>query len=233
MPRQNREGDFSMTEHQLNEMSEVQDLIENVTEATNAPRFGIFEQVLSGNIYQAANTPDPLRKIQLVTDSVFMLDPKKREALKIDMDMAQIVKTVATAFQNRTITKVGWENRVMVSVVFGFPQTEEYFDSYIAPWVNDANTQFFVSELGRNIDAPHYCRNINWFYEQPQYVRAFKIFAALTEQGYNAALCDFIGWSHAYIMETIRKLTEAVRPEIYNEIAKLFTATNREGSRIA
>jgi hypothetical protein len=59
----------------------------------------------------------------------------------------------------------------------------------------------------------------------------FGWFSALSEDGYVAATNSFLQWAEAFTLETARKLTEAVKPEIYNQIAKLMIKPKNEAEK--
>ena len=88
------------------EIPEPVALANAINEATRGPRFGIFEQVLCMHIYLAANTPDPLKKIQHITDAALMLDAAKQHTLGIGREKVTVIKTVGTALTSATKTSL-------------------------------------------------------------------------------------------------------------------------------
>jgi len=59
--------------------------------------------------------------------------------------------------------------------------------------------------------------------------RVFFIYChGLAASGYNQLKTDFLKWAMPFVMQLMRKLTNAVRPEIYNEIAKMFIKARRD-----
>jgi hypothetical protein len=61
----------------------------------------------------------------------------------------------------------------------------------------------------------------------------FGVFSALSEDGYVTAINCFLQWSETFILETMRKLTEAIKPEIYNEVVKLYQAQRQEQKNVS
>jgi hypothetical protein len=130
-------------EEENQEVNEAKSLIENVSDATNGPRFGIFEQVLCSLIYQAANNPDPMRKVQLVTDGAMMLEPDKQKSLGIDIVKVKIIKTVNTAFLSTILTAIPNKRFRLVTLRFGFEPTIENFNKFIKPWYYSGSFHYF------------------------------------------------------------------------------------------
>ena len=62
-------------------------------------------------------------------------------------------------------------------------------------------------------------------------VQEFEVFFStcfcLAEDGYVALENSFLEWCMPVILETMRKLTEAVRPEVYTEIARMFAEAKK------
>lgn len=256
-------------------------LPEYVTEAMRGPKFGIFEQLLCQNLVQAAITTDPLRKVQCVTDATLMLGADKQKNLDIDADKASVIKSICTAFQHRIVTSLKQHLRPLVTIKFGFPETEENFDKYIKPWYNAESVRFFPEFMPKKLGEIYlvwFCRTCgnevsnklrgdfginkeetkSWSYVKKQWCKfcgadleknlnpytlsyrikthektseaeyTFGVFTALSEEGYVALENDFLQWCLPFILELMRKLTEAVRPEIYREIAKMFIETKKE-----
>ena len=56
----------------------------------------------------------------------------------------------------------------------------------------------------------------------PEWKIFFAYCQALAKSGFNELKTNFLEWAMPFIMDLMRKLTEVVRPEIYNEIAKMF-----------
>lgn len=62
----------------------------------------------------------------------------------------------------------------------------------------------------------------------PDWKMFFAICHALGKEGYEDLKNNFLKWAVPFSMELMRKLTQVVRPEIYNEIAKMFVKARRE-----
>lgn len=61
----------------------------------------------------------------------------------------------------------------------------------------------------------------------PEWKMFFAICNCLSRAGYNRLKTSFLEWAMPFTMQLMRKLTQAVRPEIYNEIAKMFIKARR------
>lgn len=144
-----------------NEMNEAKALIENVSEATNSPKFGVFEQVVCSHIYQAGNTPDPLRKIQLLTDAALMLDPKKAESLKIDVEKTKVISIVNNALQTAAVIKKS--DHTLIKIKFPFNETPENYKKYLAAWLTK-QPRYYPYYIGSDIGQVfkrYFCYNCN------------------------------------------------------------------------
>jgi len=263
----------------INEVNEAKNLIENVSEATNSPKFGVFEQVLCSHLYQAGNTPDPLRKIQLTTDAALMLDPKKAEALKIDIEKVKEISIVNNTLQ--TATTIQHSNYKLIEINFPFNETVENYHKYLAKWFTIHPTYYpkhIGGDIGRvyeiiycgkcrkevknEIDGVfnirevedkgyggsshyYYCKfcdnqleydrdtNSYTYFTKPGFKRNedtpkeiywFRLCEALAPEGYVTVQNCFTAYALPFALELVRKLSEAVRPEIYLEVAKMFSA---------
>lgn len=251
-----------------------------VNEATRGPRFGIFEQVLCTHIYLAANTPEPLKKIQHIADAALMLDSEKQKTLNIDAEKISVIKAVCTALSHAVKTNLQHKLKSLVSIRFGFTPNEENFKKYIEPWnidglnyypewmphklgktyqvylcaacrneiANGLEGQTHIVKSGYNTKACEYCEAELDKYGYSPYIIGYRIlkgkkvsnaefqfgvFSALSEDGYVTAINCFLQWSEAFILETMRKLTEAIKPEIYNEVVKLYQAQREEQKNVS
>jgi hypothetical protein len=261
-------------ENNNSEVKEANQLVESFNEATNGPRFGIFEQVLCSQIYQAANTADPLRQIQLITQAALMLDENKRKSLGLDIKKIYAISSVNIAFLNAIITPLP-DNQKIVSFQFGFKPTDENFEKFITPWYHEETYRFhsqyipehlvvnyrvfYCAQCGNrveddregslNIDSESLCKACGQrlkksaysfidtvFYKTAQAKRedvtnaeyTFACFQAATESGFVSLRSSFLEWAIPFVLDLLRRLTESVRPEIYNEIAKMFSEYSRE-----
>jgi hypothetical protein len=260
-------------EEQTNEIPESVSLVNAVNEATRGPRFGIFEQVLCTHIYLAANTPEPLKKIQHIADASLMLELDKQKSLCIDAEKVSIIKTVCNALSLSVKTRIPNGASAIVSVKFGVEPSKENFDKYLSPWYTSGfyyNPEWLPSDLRCRVFLCSYCnseianseegkinvthsfstdscgscgrtlsgeRDYKIKYRKAKDVSQiefkFGIFTALSELGYIAALNAFLQWSDLFILETMRKLTDAVKPEIYNEVIRLYAAQKEEQKHVS
>lgn len=62
----------------------------------------------------------------------------------------------------------------------------------------------------------------------PKWRMFFVYCHGLAASGYNQVKTDFLKWAMPFAMQLMRQLTQAVRPEIYNEIAKMFIKVRGE-----
>ena len=63
----------------------------------------------------------------------------------------------------------------------------------------------------------------------------YQIFQALTEIGFVGISNSFLHWCSQYVLEVLRKISTTIRPEVYNEVAKMQLEASRhaENSRKA
>jgi len=62
----------------------------------------------------------------------------------------------------------------------------------------------------------------------PYWYYFFEVCRVLSRVGYSQLLNAFLKWAMPYTMELMRKLTQAVRPEIYNQIAAMFISAKKD-----
>jgi len=62
----------------------------------------------------------------------------------------------------------------------------------------------------------------------PDWKMFFATCHALSQPGYSELKNFFLKWAMPFTMQLMNKLTQVVRPEIYNEIAKMFVKARRE-----
>jgi hypothetical protein len=267
-----------LNELKENELNEAKNLVTSVSEATSGPKFGVFEQILCSHLYQAGNTPDPLRKIQLISDAALMLEKAKRDSLGIDTEKTLVVKTICTAFLHALKRKIRDCSVLCVSVKFGFSPSEENYKRYIDPWYQNgalihfpeyvdesvgslkvtwrcarcdnevgdcekgllkytkARNQDSCAFCGANLTYDRYCnpRPVTMGKRLKRYKNTtdpeffFGLLTGLSEASFIFLTNTYLEWATPFILDLTRRLSEAVRPEIYNEIAKMFADVNKE-----
>jgi len=270
-------------ETQGSEIEEGQKLAETVTSAIRGPKYGIFEQLICQRLIQATVTTDPLRNVQLIAETVLMIDPEMQKKLELDMAKTEIVKLVCDALQHRTTINLIDRLRPLVTVKWGFPKTEENFKKFVEPWNNTGHSYYpdqiqsehgvqykywvcancrnavadsIRGKLGIKKRANYYDKDtcmfcgvdlerdsvlnpnpllfyigFEWDKDATNAERFFPITEALTQDGYASLETNFLAWAMPFIMDTTRRLTEAVKPEIYNQIAKLMIKPKNEAEK--
>jgi hypothetical protein len=262
-------------ETQSAEIEEGQKLAETVTSAIRGPKYGIFEQLICQRLIQATVTTDPLRNVQLIAETVLMIDPEMQKKLELDMAKTEVVKLVGDALQHRTTINLRDRLKPLVTVKWGFPHTKENFKKFIEPWNNAGNLQYYPDQIqsehgvqykywvcancqntvadsirgkygikegahysdkdtcmfcGANLEHDS-CLNpdpllfhigFEWDKDATIAEWFFATTEALSEAGYASLETSFLAWAMPFVMDTTRRLTEAVAPEIYNQIAKLM-----------
>ncbi len=269
------ENEENPEETETNAKTEEEQLTDFAASALRGPKFGIFEQLICQHLVQATVTADSLRKIQLVCDAALMLEPDKQKALGVDMEKLEIVKAVNDAFQRRVATSLKQYARPIVSVEFGFPDSEENYTKYVGPWWTGEMPNIYATQMNNRLGKIYtvyrctQCRNrvadsikgrtgytedkcckfcgADLHYSamtnpQPLYINHnfkpqedapywelfFEYCFALKEDGYINLKNHFLKWANPFAMDLMRRLTHAVRPEIYNEIARMFVKAKGE-----
>jgi hypothetical protein len=102
--------------------------------AIRAPKAGSFEHFLTQSLAQTILMTDVLKRAKNVTESALMIPETERENLAIDYQKVNVLNLVANALLNPSVEK--FENIEFVSIPWGFPQTEENYETFILPWYN-------------------------------------------------------------------------------------------------
>ena len=103
--------------------------------AIRAPKAGSFEHFLTQSLAQTILMTDVLKRAKNVTESALMIFETERENLAIDYQKVNVLNLVANALLNPSVGKFP-ENMEVVSIPWGFPQTEENYKTFILPWYN-------------------------------------------------------------------------------------------------
>jgi len=103
--------------------------------AIRAPKAGSFEHFLTQSLAQTILMTDVLKRAKNVTESALMIFETERENLAIDYQKVNVLNLVANALLNPSVDKFP-ENIAVVSIPWGFPQTEENYKTFILPWYN-------------------------------------------------------------------------------------------------
>lgn len=116
------------------EKDEEQEDTEFVFSATRAPRQGSFERFLAQRLAQAILMMDDMKIIKTVSLCAYMVPEPQRENLATDYQKVKVLNADANALLNPTIRK--HEAIEVVSIPWGFPETEENYKTFILPWYN-------------------------------------------------------------------------------------------------
>lgn len=114
------------------EMSEEQEDTEFVLSATRAPRQGSYERFLAQGLAQAILMTDDMKRAKAVSLCAYMVQESEREKLATDYQQVKVLNAVANALLNPTAQK--HEAIEVVSIPWGFPETEESYQTFILPW---------------------------------------------------------------------------------------------------
>jgi hypothetical protein len=116
------------------EKDEEQEDTEFVLSATRAPRQGAYERFLAQGLAQTILMTDDLKRVKAVSLCAFMVPDAEREKLATDYQKVKVLNADANALLNSTARKYG--DLEVVSVPWGFPETEENYQAFILPWYN-------------------------------------------------------------------------------------------------
>jgi hypothetical protein len=122
------------TDEELEEReTEDQKDAEFILSATHQPRQGTFERFLVQSLAQPIIMTDDLKRIKALSLAAFMVEKPNREKLAIDYERVKVLNLVSTALLNPSVRKYQ-QGLEVVSIPWGFPQTEENFNKFILPW---------------------------------------------------------------------------------------------------
>ena len=116
--------------------SEEQEDAEFLLSATRAPRQGAYEHFLTQSLAQTIFMTDDLKRIKAITVSALMVQESERENVGVDYQLVRVLNQVASALLNPTLNKKPEFNMELVSVPWGFSESEENYKTFILPWYN-------------------------------------------------------------------------------------------------
>jgi hypothetical protein len=103
--------------------------------AIRAPKAGSFEHFLTQSLAQTILMTDVLKRTKTVTESALMIPETDRGNLAINYEKVNVLNLVANALLNPSARKLP-EDMEVVSIPWGFPETEENYETFILPWYN-------------------------------------------------------------------------------------------------
>lgn len=132
--------------------SEEQEDAEFLLSATRAPRQGAYESFLTQSLAQVIFMTDDLKRTRAVTVAALMVLEPEREKLAIDYDRVTVLNLVASAMLGPSIRKPtpGVE---VISVPWGFPQTEENYKTFIQPWFNSTGVNCWTDLITKHCET--------------------------------------------------------------------------------
>jgi hypothetical protein len=116
--------------------SEEQEDAEFLLSATRAPRQGAYEHFLTQSLAQTIFMTDDLKRIKAISVSALMVQEAEREKVAVDYELVRVLNQVASALLSPSLNKKPDFNMEIVSVPWGFPETEENYKTFILPWYN-------------------------------------------------------------------------------------------------
>lgn len=116
--------------------SEDQEDAEFLLSATRAPRQGAYEHFLTQSLAQTIFMTDDLKRIKAITVSALMVQESERENVGVDYQLVRVLNQVASALLNPSLSKKPDLNMEIVSVPWGFSESEENYKTFILPWYN-------------------------------------------------------------------------------------------------
>jgi len=131
--------------------NENQQDAEFILSATHAPRQGARERFLIQSLAQALIMTDDLKRIKSLSLTAFMIEKADRENLAIDYQKVKVLNLMSTALLNpsKRMIQQGLE---VVSISWGFPETEENFKTFILPWFN-CNLRYWSDFLTKHVET--------------------------------------------------------------------------------
>jgi DNA-directed RNA polymerase subunit RPC12/RpoP len=104
--------------------------------ATRAPRAGSYEHFLIQSLSQTIFMTDDLKRIKAITVSALMVQESERENISVDYELVSVLNQVTSALLNPSLNKKPEFKMEIVSVSWGFPESEENYKTFILPWFN-------------------------------------------------------------------------------------------------
>jgi len=125
--------------------NEEQEDAQFLLSATRAPRQGSYEHFLTQSLALTIFMTDDLKRAKAVTVAALMVMEVEREKVAVEYETVQVLNQVASALLNPSLAKTPGGDSQVVSVPWGFPQSEENYRTFILPWYSCK--PFFWSSL--------------------------------------------------------------------------------------
>jgi len=192
--------------------TEQEEMGEFVRRMTRKPQQGILERTLCFYILQS-NGAKPLQAIAHVVNGALLLSPEERKKIGINEDELSILKSIVFPLLNPAESPGEITRHYRLSawqVFWSFPQTEENFEKFIAPWYHGLQECLWQDEFLREFkDAKRSKRfwHLTNFY--------------LSRAAYNGLVNQFVAWALPIAQGIKARLATLVAPSTLSEMMKL------------
>lgn len=180
------------------------------SQALRLHRKGSFETLLAQHL--AVATPaDPMQKVRLVCEAAYMV-PKDK--LNFDMQKVETIYLVCLSFANTRII----EDAI---IAWGFEQTEENYERFIAPWHKDIPLSFLYDCIADRENKIEFLQNCKTRAE-----RFFNYTANLylSSSSFQMLKSEFLIWAVPQAMQIFEQLSRLVDPDLYKEMLGIVKA---------
>jgi len=209
------------------------DLAQFIQKAVRGPKRGAYEDNLIHHLALGLRAP-PLRKVRLISEAVFYLDPKDTERMGLDVEEARVLSSLARAFEQATVKLyfVRGEIFSFAFVPFSFPPTEESFKKYLAPWLRGG----FECYDYRQIPGFEWMERVDTLSrrgdrEAAALLMTYRIFYLLGEKGLKTVRSQFLDWAIPKAMRWASAISKSVSHQSYVEAMRDYNSLRKETSR--
>jgi hypothetical protein len=209
--------------------SEAQQDAEFMLSARHAPRQGIYEHLLSQFLAQAVIVTDPLKRVKIVCEAAFMIPEAERSDLAVDYEKIEVLNVVANALLNPTNIKIDFGD--LVSLSWGFNESEENFSKFVTPWAI-CRINYWPTFLKTHVKMHRDYYNrivVDEIIRNPLWSWFFDATSCLSTDGYASLRNNFAAWAIPQVQLYLAELTKMVSPNLYNQILGLYEKRGKKG----
>lgn len=198
-----------MSENCSDERKSEKGFEEFASKALRLHRRGSFENLLCQHLIMSVAV-DPLRKVRLVCEAGWMVDPDK---IGLDIKQVETIYTVALSFLN-TNPKTDF-----LSMAWGFSLTVENYRRFIAPWRRKTSL-FFLSSCVADTEEKR--KRLDQAKNEAEhfYLMTYKL--NLSFSSLQVLKSEFLRWALPLVMEIFEKLARLVQPDLYKEMLRIM-----------
>lgn len=183
---------------------------EFTSQALRLHRKGSFETLLAQHLV-VATPSDPMVKTRLVCEAAYMVPQGK---LSIDMQQVERIYMVTLSLLNTNIFKFD-----SVHIAWGFEQTEENYQRFIAPWHRDIPLSFVYGTMAEAQSKREVLKQAETEAEE---FFLYTVDLDLSIGSFQMLKTEFLRWTIPLVMQVFEQLSKLVDPDLYKQMLQIM-----------